>query len=131
MLSREVAARLTKAGQPGRIVNISSMGAYHYGGAGAALYSITKAAVFRMTEVLAVEWAARGVNVKAIAPGAFASEMMDGQVGRIGEDFIQAFPRKRLGDPAMLDSTLFYLLSSASEAVTGTIIKVDDGQLPR
>jgi NAD(P)-dependent dehydrogenase (short-subunit alcohol dehydrogenase family) len=40
-------------------------------------------------------------------------------------------PRKRLGAPAQLDSTLLYLCSPASDAVTGTIIKVDDGQSPR
>jgi len=46
-------------------------------------------------------------------------------------DFSGAMPRKRLGDPAQLDSSLLYLCSPASDAVTGTIIKVDDGQSPR
>jgi hypothetical protein len=41
------------------------------------------------------------------------------------------FPRDRLGDPAQLDSTLLYLVSPSSEFVTGTIVKVDDGQNPR
>jgi NAD(P)-dependent dehydrogenase (short-subunit alcohol dehydrogenase family) len=61
--------------KPGRIVNISSMSAFHYVGEGAALYSVSKAAVSRMTEALAVEWARYSINVVAIAPGAFASEM--------------------------------------------------------
>ena len=94
---------------------------------GAALYSITKAAIHRMTEVLAVEWARFNINVNCIAPGAFASEMMDGMLSRMG-DITKYFPRGRLGDPAQLDSTLLYLVSPASEAVTGTTIKVDDGQ---
>ena len=81
----------------------------------------------RMTEALAVEWARFDINVNGIAPGAFSSEMMDGMMARIG-DITQAFPRKRLGDPAQLDSTLLYLVSPASEFVTGTVIKVDDGQ---
>jgi NAD(P)-dependent dehydrogenase (short-subunit alcohol dehydrogenase family) len=46
---------------------------------------------------------------------------------RIG-DITRAFPRKRLGDPAQLDSTLLYLVSPESEFVTGTVVKVDDGQ---
>jgi NAD(P)-dependent dehydrogenase (short-subunit alcohol dehydrogenase family) len=46
-------------------------------------------------------------------------------------DITTAFPRKRLGDPAQLDSTLLYLVSPSSEFVTGTVIKVDDGQGPR
>jgi NAD(P)-dependent dehydrogenase (short-subunit alcohol dehydrogenase family) len=130
VLSCEVAKRLIEARKPGRMVNISSIGAFQYGGNGAALYSVTKAALARMTEALAVEWARFHINVNAIAPGAFSSEMMDGMLSRIG-DFSQAFPRKRVCDPALLDSTLLYLVSPASEAVTGTVIKVDDGQGPR
>jgi NAD(P)-dependent dehydrogenase (short-subunit alcohol dehydrogenase family) len=127
VLSCEVAKRLINRKLPGRMVNISSVGAFTYDGMGAALYSITKAGINRMTETLAVEWARFGINVNAIAPGAFSTEMMDGMVQRIGE-FYTNFPRKRLGDPAQLDSTLLYLVAPSSEFVTGTVIKVDDGQ---
>jgi NAD(P)-dependent dehydrogenase (short-subunit alcohol dehydrogenase family) len=127
VLSCEVARRLIDQQLPGRMVNISSVGAFSYGGNGAALYSITKAAIIRMTEALAVEWARYNINVNAIAPGAFASEMMDGMLQRIG-DITPAFPRKRLGDPAQLDSTLLFLVSPSSEFVTGTFVKADDGQ---
>ena len=127
VLSCEVARRLMEAGQGGRIVNIASSAAYEYGGNGAALYSISKAAVVRMTEALAVEWARFGINVNAIAPGAFDSEMMAGMLERVG-DISAHFPRKRIGNPAQLDSTLLYLVGPASDAVTGTSIRVDDGQ---
>lgn len=127
ILSCEVAKRLIAAEKPGRIVSISSSGAFSYGGQGAALYSISKAAVNRMTEALSVEWARFNINVNAIAPGAFSSEMMDGMIERIG-DMTKAMPRKRMGDPAQLDSTLLYLCAPASEFVTGTVIRVDDGQ---
>ena len=130
VLSCEVARRLIAAKLPGRMVNLSSIGGYNYQGGGAALYSITKAAISRMTEVLAVEWARYNINVNGIAPGSFSSEMMDGMIERIGE-FYKTFPRKRLCDPAQLDSTLLYLCAPASECVTGTIITVDDGQAPR
>ena len=127
LLACEVARRLIAAERPGRIVNISSIGGFYYQGGGAALYSISKAAVNRMTEVLAVEWARNHINVNAIAPGSFASEMMTGMMERVG-DFTELLPRKRIGQPSQLDSTLLYLVSPASELVTGTIIKVDDGQ---
>jgi NAD(P)-dependent dehydrogenase (short-subunit alcohol dehydrogenase family) len=130
VLSCEVARRLIAAKLPGRMVNLSSVGAFNYGGGGAALYSITKAGIARMSEVLAVEWARYNINVNCIAPGAFASEMMDGMMSRIGE-FYKATPRGRLGHPAQLDSTLLYLCAPSSECVTGSIIKVDDGQGPR
>lgn len=127
ILACEVARRLIEVKQPGRMVNISSVGAYHYAGQGAALYSITKAGISRMTEVLAVEWSRFGINVNGIAPGAFRSEMMEGMLERVG-DITQAFPRKRLGEPEQLDGTLLYLVSPSSECVTGTVIVVDDGQ---
>ncbi|GAA4172671.1 SDR family NAD(P)-dependent oxidoreductase [Gryllotalpicola koreensis] len=127
VLSAEVARRLIAAKRPGRMVNISSVGGFSYSGGGAALYSITKSAIARMTEVLAVEWARFHINVNGIAPGAFSSEMMDGMIARVG-DHSAHFPRGRYGDPAQLDSTLLYLCAPSSEAVTGTVIKVDDGQ---
>ncbi|MEM1231148.1 MAG: SDR family NAD(P)-dependent oxidoreductase [Pseudomonadota bacterium] len=130
ILSCEFARRLIAHELPGRIVNISSIGGFNYSGQGAALYSVTKSAVIRMTEALAVEWARYNINVNAIAPGAFHSEMMDGMVSRMG-DIAKHFPRGRICDPAQMDSTLLYFVSPASECVTGTYIKIDDGQGPR
>lgn len=130
LLANEVARGLIAAERPGRIVNISSASAFHYDGHGAALYSITKQAIHRMTEALAVEWARYYINVNAIAPGAFSSEMMDGMLERMG-DISEGFPRRRVLDPALLDSTLLFLVSPTSEAVTGTTVRVDDGQSPR
>lgn len=131
ILACEVARRLIAAKSPGRMVNISSMGAFRYqGGGGAALYSITKAGIVRMTEALSAEWAGYRINVNCIAPGAFSSEMMDGMLSRIG-DISKGFPRKRIADPALMDSTLLYLVAPSSEAVTGTVVKIDDGQGPK
>jgi NAD(P)-dependent dehydrogenase (short-subunit alcohol dehydrogenase family) len=127
ILSCEVAKRLIEKKTPGRMVNISSVGGFRYDGNGAALYSITKSGIARMTEVLAVEWSRYHINVNCIAPGAFRSEMMDGMMGRMG-DITKHFPRGRLGEPAQLDSTLLYFVGPASDAVTGSVVKVDDGQ---
>jgi NAD(P)-dependent dehydrogenase (short-subunit alcohol dehydrogenase family) len=130
VLASEVAKRLIAARRPGRIVNVSSMSSFYYGGEGAALYSMTKAAVNRMTEALAIEWAKFDINVNGIAPGAFDTEMMQGMVSRVG-DLTEGYPRRRMGKPSQLDSTLLYLVDPRSEFVTGTVIKVDDAQLPR
>lgn len=128
VLSCEIARRLMEKKLPGRIVNIASIAAFDIGpNSSASLYSITKAGVIRMTEALSVEWSRFNINVNAIAPGAFRTEMMDGMLERMG-DFSKAFPRKRICDPAQMDSTLLFLVSPSSECVTGTFIKVDDGQ---
>ncbi|QJB69122.1 SDR family NAD(P)-dependent oxidoreductase [Parasphingorhabdus halotolerans] len=130
ILSCEFARPLIEQKMSGRIVNIASIAATQYGGNGAALYSVTKAGIVRVTEALAVEWARFHINVNGIAPGLFNTDMSDGMIDRAG-DFSVHFPRKRLGQPEQMDSTLLYLVSPSSEVVTGTVIKVDDGQGPR
>jgi NAD(P)-dependent dehydrogenase (short-subunit alcohol dehydrogenase family) len=131
ILSCEVARRLIAEKQPGRIVNIASIAAFNTGpDSAAALYATTKAAVVRMSEALAVEWARFHINVNAIAPGAFSSEMMTGMLERVGDISVH-FPRKRICNPAQMDSTLLFLVSPSSDCVTGTCIKIDDGQSSR
>jgi NAD(P)-dependent dehydrogenase (short-subunit alcohol dehydrogenase family) len=130
ILACEVARRLMAAKKPGRIVNLSSTAHYGYTGGGAALYSVTKTAIARMTETLATEWAYANINVNAIAPGMVDSEMLEGMFSRMG-DLTDFTVRKRTIDPAQMDSTLLYLVSPASECVTGAIIRLDDGQSAR
>jgi NAD(P)-dependent dehydrogenase (short-subunit alcohol dehydrogenase family) len=125
-LASEVTRRLREAELPGRIVNIAS-GAAFSAGVGTSWYAITKSAVVRMTEMLALEFARYDVNVNCIAPGAFESEMMDGMLERMG-DITAGFPRKRLGKPSQLDGTLLYLVSPSSDFVTGATIRVHDAQ---
>lgn len=128
ILCNEMARRLIAEKHSGRIVNIASIAAFTIGhDSAAALYATTKLALVRMTEALACEWARFNINVNAIAPGAFSSEMMDGMLERMG-DFSPMFPRQRICSPAQMDSTLLYLVSPSSECVTGTCIKIDDGQ---
>ena len=131
LLSNELARRLIEKKEPGRMVNIASIAAFNISSNSASvLYSTTKSAIVRMTESLAVEWARNHINVNAIAPGMFSSEMLDGMLERIG-DMSQSLPRKRICMPEQMDSTLLYLVSPSSECVTGTCIKIDDGQSPR
>ncbi|MFL3020392.1 MAG: SDR family NAD(P)-dependent oxidoreductase [Candidatus Poriferisodalaceae bacterium] len=125
-LASEVTRRLREAELPGRIVNIAS-GAAFSSGVGSSWYAITKSAVVRMTEMLALEFARYDVNVNCIAPGAFESEMMDGMLERMG-DITAGFPRKRLGKASQLDGTLLYLVSPSSDFVSGATIRVHDAQ---
>lgn len=132
LLATEVARRLIAKKQKGNVVNISSSGAYHFTPTtAAALYCATKSGIIRMTETLALEWAAFGINVNAIAPGFFRSEMSGGYIDRVGDQIVAQYPRRRIGEPAYLDSTLLYLVSPHSHFVTGACIIVDDAQLSR
>jgi NAD(P)-dependent dehydrogenase (short-subunit alcohol dehydrogenase family) len=132
LLAREVAKRLIAAEKPGRVVNIASIAAYNYDGkVPCAFYAATKGAVVRMTEALAVEWARQHINVNAIAPGLFRSEMSGPMIEERGDWLASRQVRGRFGEPHQLDTSLLYLVSPASEFVTGTCLKVEDGQMPR
>lgn len=132
LLSCAVARRLMAVGKPGRIVNIASDGAFHYPqNAAAALYCASKAGVVRLTETLASEWAPFHINVNAIAPGLFHSEMSAAYLEKHEGDVLATMPRGRIGEPHKLDGTLLYLVSPSSDFVTGICIRVDDAQKPR
>lgn len=132
LLATEAARRLIANERTGRIVNLSSVGAFHYSArSSAALYCSTKSGIIRLTEALAIEWARYGINVNAIAPGMFASEMTAGFIERVGDKVREGFPRKRMGEPDYLDSTLLYLVDPRSHFVTGTCVTVDDAQQAR
>jgi NAD(P)-dependent dehydrogenase (short-subunit alcohol dehydrogenase family) len=132
LTSREAAKRLIQTEQPGRIVNIASAAAFGYSPKlNTALYTASKAGVIRLTETLALEWARHNINVNAIAPGYFRSEMSAEFVETYGSRVSSRFPRQRMGEPEYLVGTLFYLLSEASHFVTGTCIIADDAQFTR
>jgi len=129
LLSTEVGGRLIAAGKPGRIINISSMGGVPLPGRGCrALFRVEGCSRAHHGDDSPPSGRRTFINVNAIAPGAFSSEMMDGMISRTGRDPADTSPRKRIGDPKGLDSSLYYLLSPESEYVTGTVLKVDDGQ---
>lgn len=131
LMAGAVARRLIEKRLPGRIVNISSISAYSCpADTQSTLYSMSKSAVLRMTECLAMEWARHHINVNAIAPGIFQTEMMQANLSQ-SEERLKRLPRGRFGEPHQLDSTLLYLVAPASEFVTGICLRVDDAQTPR
>ena len=113
----------------GKIVNIASI----YGAVGdvfhAAPYYASKGAVINLTRAFAIEWAQHKINVNAIAPGFFPSEMTE-QVFK-DEDALKHIlsrtPLGRTGEPSDLKTVLLYLASPASNYVTGQTIFVDVG----
>jgi NAD(P)-dependent dehydrogenase (short-subunit alcohol dehydrogenase family) len=114
----------------GRIVNIASLSSF-VALYEVAAYSASKAAVASLTKSLALEWGPRGVNVNAIAPGVFPTDLnralLEG-TGR-GQEFIARTPLHRFGRVEELAGAAIFLASEAASFVNGEVLSVDGGFL--
>lgn len=124
------AQRLSKAGQPGSIVNIASILGLRVG-AGYSHYCAAKAGVVQLSKSLALELARYQIRVNAIAPGYFKTEMNNDYFDSDkGQAYIRnTVPMQRLGQLAELDGPFLLLASDAGAFMTGAVLSVDGGHL--
>ena len=114
---------------PSRIINIGSIDGLGIPRAETYSYPASKAAVHQLTKVLANRLANRNINVNAIAPGPFQSNMMAHTLEEYGEQIKSSVPRGRIGVPEDMAGASIFLSSRASSYITGSIIPVDGGSL--
>jgi len=114
---------------PSRIINIGSIDGLGIPRAETYSYPASKAAVHQLTKVLANRLASRNINVNAIAPGPFESNMMAHTLEEYGEQIKSSVPRGRIGVPEDMAGASIFLSSRASSYITGSIIPVDGGSL--
>jgi NAD(P)-dependent dehydrogenase (short-subunit alcohol dehydrogenase family) len=113
----------------GAIVNLSSV-AGHVGMAGGSVYVASKHAVEGLTKAAALEGAAAGVRVNAVAPGPVATAMLDRVVGGNGDakaGFLATIPAKRAATAEEIAQTIVFLASAKANYLTGQIVSVDGG----
>jgi 2-deoxy-D-gluconate 3-dehydrogenase len=131
-MSQAFARYVLAAGQRGKIINVASMLSFQ-GGIRVASYTASKSGVAGLTRLLANEWAARGINVNAIAPGYFATantEALRADASR-SREILGRIPAGRWGEPSDLAWPAVFLASSASDYMHGAIVPVDGGWLTR
>ena len=114
----------------GRIINIASLSTF-VSLFEVAAYSASKAAVASLTKSLAVEWSSKGVNVNAIAPGVFKTDLNRELLESTerGKEFQLRTPMKRFGKVEELAGAAVFLASDAASFVSGEILVVDGGFL--
>ena len=126
-LCRAAAPHLIARGA-GKVINVASMLAA-VGLSGYTVYSATKGAIVAFTRTLGVEWARHNIQVNAIAPGWFDTDMSAPAWAnpRVGERLVRDIPARRIGKPEEIGPLAVYLASSASDFMTGQTIYLDGG----
>lgn len=131
ILSREIGKQMITQGK-GKIIFIASLLTFQ-GGITVPGYAASKGAIGQLTMALSNEWAARGINVNAIAPGYIATD----NTKALQEDtersaaILSRIPQGRWGTPEDFQGPAVFLASSASDYMNGAIVTVDGGWMGR
>ena len=122
-----------KQDSKGKIINIASMLSF-FGGYTVPAYAASKGGVAQVTKALCNEWAEKGINVNALAPGYMATEMntalLDPSNPR-NAAITNRIPKKEWGTPDDMKGPVVWLASDASDYINGAVIPVDGGYLVR
>jgi 2-deoxy-D-gluconate 3-dehydrogenase len=130
-LSQLAGTEMLKQGS-GKIINIASLLSFQ-GGIRVPAYAASKGGVAQLTKALANEWASRGIQVNAIAPGYFRTENTSAlqQDETRNRQILERIPAQRWGNPEDIAGAAVFLASSASDYVNGEVLVVDGGWMAR
>ncbi|WP_227246488.1 2-dehydro-3-deoxy-D-gluconate 5-dehydrogenase KduD [Paraburkholderia caribensis] len=131
-LAQAVARHYVEREKRGKIINVASMLSFQ-GGIRVASYTSSKSGMLGLTRLLANEWAARGINVNAIAPGYMATSNTAAlrDDAQRNSEIVARIPAGRWGTPDDLAGPVVFLASPASDYVHGHTLAVDGGWLAR
>jgi 2-dehydro-3-deoxy-D-gluconate 5-dehydrogenase len=131
-LSQLAGQQMLRRGAGGKIVNIASVLSFQ-GGIRVPAYAASKGGIAQLTKAFANEWASRGINVNAMAPGYMATDnteaLRDDPIR--SRQILERIPAGRWGEPRDLAGAAVFLCSQASDYVHGHVLVVDGGWLAR
>ena len=124
----QAAGRIMLKNGRGKIINVASVIAFQ-GGLNVAAYSVAKNGIAGLTKALANDWAKHGINVNALSPGFFATELTESlQKDPVRSRSITArIPAGRWGEPEDLAGAVVFLASAAADFIHGVVLPVDGG----
>jgi len=131
-LSQAVARRMMKDDKGGKIINIASLLSFQ-GGIRVPSYTASKSGLAGLTRLLANEWAAKGINVNAIAPGYIETNNTEAlrQDQKRSFEILSRIPAGRWGRPEDIGGAAAFLASEAAQYIHGIVLPVDGGWLAR
>jgi 2-deoxy-D-gluconate 3-dehydrogenase len=131
-LSQAAAMYFVGKKQAGKIINLASMLSFQ-GGLNVTSYTAAKSAIMGLTRALGNEWAYHSINVNAIAPGYFITDVTNGirENPERNQAILERIPAGRWGEPEDIKGTVVFLASAASDYIQGSVIPVDGGWLAR
>ena len=131
ILTREIGKRMIERGT-GKIIFTASLLTFQ-GGINVPSYAASKGAIGQLTMAFANEWASKGVNVNAIAPGYIETDMNEALINDPvrSEQILTRIPAGHWGKPDDFKGIVVYLASKASDYVHGSIVLVDGGWMGR
>jgi 3-oxoacyl-[acyl-carrier protein] reductase len=124
---REAVRRWLPADRKGRIVNVTSLTAYHGSTMGHSHYAAAKAGLANFTISLAREMAPHGIAVNSVAPGFMETDMVAEAWQRNRAKYLERIPLGRIGDPAEVAAAVLFLASARASYITGTALHVNGG----
>ncbi|GKZ94008.1 putative PKS/NRPS-like protein biosynthetic cluster [Aspergillus niger] len=135
ILCRDIARHWISQGQRGKIINVASVASFQ-GGINVSGYVGSKGGLLQLTRAFSNEWAGRGINVNAIAPGYIETDMTadtltEPRYAAYRDSIIPRIPVGRWGKPEDMKGVAVFLASQASNYVSGEAIVVDGGWLAR
>lgn len=130
-VARHMVERIKEGGQPGAIVNLSSVNAV-FAIPDQVPYSVSKGGLSQLTKVMALSLARHGIRVNAIGPGSIATEMLEQVMTNpdVRRTILSRTPLGRIGEPREIAAIAAFLASDQASYVTGQTIYADGGRLP-